>query len=177
MKRLFILLLLLAAAPLVHAQILESRSIKGLDATSDGFVYFNLSSGEIVAPEAAVFGGWDIAFQGTNIQVSGSAQYMDAAYDSLNTAPDSGYLSNDLGPLTLPSGGTDGWFDYDFNTHVITPVENRILLIKTQTRKFVKLEILDYYKSEFSTDGPVETPRYYSFRYLMQKDGSRVLTK
>ncbi|MDA1028373.1 MAG: HmuY family protein [Bacteroidetes bacterium] len=173
----FCYILLFLIVSVAHAQNSSSRSIGGLDATGDQFVFFNLTSGEIVAGDAAAFGGWDIAFQGTNIQVNGAAQYLNVAYDSLYQAPDSGYLTAESGPVSLPTSSEERWFNYDFNTHFISPVVNRIVLIKTKSGHFAKLQILNYYTSNFGVEGPVEAPRYYSFRYMLQADGSGTFNK
>lgn len=160
-----------------QAQDQNNRSISGLDASGDGSVFFNLASGEIVSIEAAAAGGWDIAFQRTNIQVNGAAQFLDVDYDSLYQAPEMGYLTSESGPVALPSSSEKRWFNYDFNTHFISPVKNRIVVIKTKSGHYAKLEILNYYKAEFGADGPVETPRFYSFRYVLQTDGTNAFSQ
>ncbi|NQV71772.1 hypothetical protein HQ496_01515 [bacterium] len=176
MKRLLTFALCFAIyAPLAMGQTVEKKSIQGLDATGDDFVYFNLTSGEIIAKEAAAFGGWDIAFQGTNIQVNGEAQFVDSKYDELVEAPADGFLAEESGPVTLPSGGTDGWFNYDFNSHVISPIANRLIVVKTKGGQYAKLEILDYYKVTFGDNGPAPAPRYYTFKYALQTAKGRSL--
>lgn len=169
--------LLFFLASVVQAQNTSSRSIGGLDATGDQFVFFNLTSAMAVPAEAAAFGGWDIAFQGTNIQINGSAQYVNVPYDSLFQAPDAGYLSSESGPVALPTSSEERWFNYNFDTHEISPVPNRIVLIRTKEGNFAKLEILNYYKTEFSATGPAVIPRYYSFRYMLRTDGSTTFDK
>ena len=159
------------------AQSVKIHSIQGLDATGDDFVYFNLTSGEVVSKEAAAFGGWDIAFQGTSIQVNGKAQFVDAAFDALVEAPENDYLEEESGPVTLPSGGTDGWFNYDFNTHIISPVANRLIVVQTKQGHYAKLEIIDYYKVTFGDNGPAPAPRYYSFKYAVQTGTGRAFTE
>ncbi len=177
MKRLSILFLFIVfAANTINAQSIQNRSIKGLDATGDAVVYFSVETGEIIPAEAAAFGGWDIGFQGTTILVNGEAQYVESKYDALTEAPAEGYLAEESGPVTLPTGDK-GWFNYDFNTHVISPVANRILVLKNKKGLFTKLEILDYYKVTFGENGPAPAPRYYTFRYTTQANGTQRFTE
>lgn len=174
MKRFFsITMVLVFAASTLYAQGLENRSIKGLDATGEEVVYFNLEKGEVVPAQAAGFGGWDIGFQGTTIVVNGEARYVDSKYEELLAAPEDGYLTAKTGPVTLPTGAEERWFNYDFNTHVISPIANRIVVLKNKQGHYTKLEILDYYKVSFGENGPAPAPRYYTFRYVTQPDGSK----
>ena len=167
MKRLIAFaLLFMICVPFLQAQSILSKSIKGLDASGDEFVFVNLTSGEIIPKVGAAFGGWDVAFQGTNIQVNGQAQFLDSTFDALTEAPQDGFLSEESGPVTMPSSGEERWFNYDPTTHIISPVANRLLVIKTKAGHYAKLEILDYYKATFGEDSP--TPRFYSFKYVLQ---------
>ncbi|HAY36492.1 MAG: HmuY family protein [Rhodothermales bacterium] len=173
----FLVLLLIAppvVGPSAFAQTLTltSKAVQHIDASGDEFVYFNLSDALIVTPEAAGFGGWDIAFQGTNIKVNGASQLLDQSYEEMTVAPEEGYTLNEDGTSELPSGSDSGWFSYDFNTHVISPAANKTIVLKTHDGKYCKIEITDYYKVVFTENGPAPTPRYYSFRFTLQADGS-----
>ena len=155
------------------AQTITTKSVQHIDASGDEYVYFDLGTAKLVSAESANFGGWDIAFQGTNIKVNGASALLDHAYDELDSAPEDGYALNEDGTSELPSGGDSGWFHYDFNSHVITPVANKTIVLQTRDGKYCKIEITDYYKVVFTENGPAPSPRFYSFRFTLQGDGTR----
>ena len=166
----FLTLIFLGISPALSQ--VTSKAVLHIDATGDEFVYYDIESATLVSAEAAGFGAWDIAFQGTNIKLNGPSQILETDYASVVEAPSEGYALEEDGTSVLPSGSGSGWFDYDFNTHVISPAAGKTIVFKTRNGKFSKLEITDYYKTVFTDNGPAPAPRYYSFRYILQEDGS-----
>jgi hypothetical protein len=131
------------------------------------YAYFDLDTDSLLAATGDT-ASWDVAFFSTNIRVNGSFQWVNAAhFDSLSAAPDSGYAT----------GSTGIWYDYSGEpNHTITPKLGKVLVIKTAGNRYAKVQILSYYKGNPSAPvGITDTARYYTFRYFVQKDGSKNL--
>ncbi len=143
-----------------------------VDATGSDYTYYSLQKNRPVPQAVSDTGGWDLAFKGSEIRVNGAAQYVDVAFDSLMTAPEDGYATDTPDEPALPVSSGKGWFNYNPMTHVVTPVENRTIVLKRTDGGYVKIEITDYYRQEFTDDGPRPLPRYYSFRFELSESGS-----
>jgi hypothetical protein len=156
----------------VTGQDLLSKSVQHIDASGEEFVYYSLSEGRLSTELEANFGAWDIAFQGTSIKVNGSSQILDVGFDLVEEAPEEGYATEDDGTSEIPSDAESRWFNYNFDTHVITAVADKTIVLKTKTGEYAKVKITDYYKTVFGSD-PV--PRSYSFRYVLGAEGSTQL--
>ncbi len=65
-----------------------------------------------------------------------------------------------------------GWFNYDEINNFIYPVPNRFLVIRTANRRWVKLEVISFYKNSNSTTQ--ENLGFISFRYTYQPNGTPV---
>ena len=138
---------------------------------SGGRVYYSLRTNQIVPDSLADTNAWDIAFQGTAITVNAQAQMVDVAFDSLAVAPEEGYRADDAeaGPA-IPSGNGEGWYLYDTTTHIVSVMPERTIVLMTPEGTYAKVEILSYYEGQMPGIG---SPRYYTFRYVHQPDGSR----
>jgi hypothetical protein len=68
-----------------------------------------------------------------------------------------------------------GWYNYDGATNIVTPIAGKVILIRTATGKYAKLEIVSYYQNAPATPTATSVSRYYTFRYLYQPDGTRNL--
>lgn len=143
-----------------------------VDATGSDYTYYSLQKNRPVPQAVSDTGGWDLAFKGSEIRVNGAAQYVDVAFDSLMTAPEEGYATDTPDEPALPGGSGKGWFNYNPMTHAVTPVENRTIVLKRSDGGYAKIEITDYYKQEFTNEGPRPLPRYYSFRFELSDSGS-----
>jgi len=164
-----IVLLALVSSSAILAQELVEGYATNIDASGEAFVYYSISEERIATEQEASFGAWDIAFQGTNIKFNGVSQLLPVAYDAMTEAPKEGYTEGENGASELPTDADSRWFDYDFNTHVITPISERTVVFKTRDGHYAKFHVNDYYKVVFGSD-PV--PRMYSFKYAIQTDGS-----
>ncbi|MCX8473201.1 MAG: HmuY family protein [Sediminibacterium sp.] len=65
-----------------------------------------------------------------------------------------------------------GWFNYDQINNFIYPVPNRFLVIRTANRRWVKLEVISFYKNSNSTTQL--NLGFISFRYTYQPNGTPV---
>jgi HmuY protein len=148
------------------------------------YKFFSFATGETVANADSASSNWDIGFRGTGIIINSgtsgpgtaAARVVEGIFDELTTAPDAGYLQDNKNTpaYAIPTGSGNGWYSYNNATQIISPIAGRVIVVKTSDEKYAKLEILSYYK-----DAPAEPnsmsdmPRYYTFRYIYQPDGSK----
>jgi hypothetical protein len=153
--------------------------------TGNHYVFFSLERNEAVAVTDSATNKWDIAFRSTTILVNGgtSGPGLGGAFvqtgstfdDYAKVATDSVFKTdNTATPLfAIPTGSGNGWYNYNTSTNVITPIPGRILVIRTATGKYAKVEITSYYKDAPATPDANSTARYYNFRFGYQADGSK----
>lgn len=172
-----IIVLLLFAFPLALDGVAQPattvRTASFVDASGDAPVYYSLESNTPVDAASAEWGGWDIALQGTEMRVNGGVIMIDTSFADVVEAPEDGYATDTPETPAIPGGSGKGWFDYDPTTHVITPVENRTFILKLESGRYAKLRVTDYYRQEFTAEGPQPVPRHWSFRFELAPEGSR----
>jgi hypothetical protein len=150
------------------------------------FTFFSFKTGAIVANTDSATTKWDIGFRATTIIVNGGTSGPGAAgaivqtgiFDEVTTAPTTGYLQDNktaTPPYAIPTGSDKGWYHYDGNTNVISPIAGKVLLIKTADGKYAKVEIISYYFDAPTSPTSSTKDRYYTFRYIYQADGSTKL--
>jgi len=149
------------------------------------FTLFSFKTGEIILNADSATSKWDLGFNGTTIIVnsatsgpgSSQAQVLSGIFDELSTAPETGYKSdNDPTPiagapnanLAIPTGSGQGWYTYDGTNMVNKPSAGKIIVVKTSEGRFVKMEILSYYKDAPANPTFNNEARYYTFRYVYQ---------
>ncbi len=159
----------------------ESYTIKNLAADTGNtghFTFFNLETGTEVALADSNSTNWHIAFKTTSIILNGgvsgpgstSGQMQTGVFDEMSTAPSSGYKTDSAEELVIPIGSGNGWYNYNQEVHVISPIPGRVLFLKTSEGYYAKLEILSYYKDAPAEPDFTMTSGLYSFRYTIQKD-------
>lgn len=152
-------------------------TVSDQDTTPVEFVKFNLATGTTTTSDT----DWDIAFRGTTILVNGGTQSGTvlepertgnaAAYIANGTFNDITSVNTSLfkqdanAVLAIPTGSGNGWYLYNMNTHIISPVAGKILVFRTHDDKYAKMEILDYYDAQGNA-------RHYSFKYVYQPNGT-----
>ena len=155
---------------------------------SGEFTKFDLATGQITAdPE-----GWDIAFRGTTIAVNGGAPtgtldepprngngggtIVSGTFESVTVAP-SNFSQDGSQGFAIPGGSGNGWYNYNPQLRMITPIPGKILVIRTRDGKYAKVEILSYYKGAPANPNPMaDLSRYYTFRFLYNpNEGSNSL--
>ena len=178
---------------------LRADTIIGLDPTSGmpvsagKYTFYSLERGEIVANSDSASAKWDVAFAGTTILtnsgtsysngIGGGFVYKGVLYDTLTKiSADSVFRTDNTSasPKTyaITTGNTRGWYNYDFATSLVTPLAGRVLVIKTASGKYAKMEILNYYKGGVTPVTGTEAEklakqRYYKFRYKFQPNGTK----
>jgi hypothetical protein len=148
------------------------------------FVRFSLESGQVVGENDA----WDIAFKGTTLAVNGGSfsgdglersgeaagAFADGIFEEFKEVPASlNFVQDSETQYAIPRGSDNGWYSYSPMTHTISPIPGRVLFFKSNNGNYVKLEVLSYYKDMPETPDRSSESAHYSFRYVIQTDGSR----
>lgn len=154
------------------------------------FTFFSFKTGAQVDHADSATTKWDLAFRSTTIIVNSGtsgpgtaqAQIVDGIFDELAEAPADGYKSDDdvspIGPppntsLAIATGSGKGWYTYDGPSQVNKPTAGKVFLVKTSDGRYVKMEILSYYKGAPATPTFNNEARYYTFRYVYQPNETR----
>jgi len=174
-------------APLLEV---ESETVSNLQATQSAdyttnpptitgdYIKFSFKAGTTVTGD-----DWDIAFRGSTIIVNGGEATSDdqptrtgsaGAYIATGTmasvtAVDNSLFKSDSSAngLAIPTGSGNGWYSYDPTTHIISPIAGKIIVVKTNTGKYAKLEILSYYDGGEPNDD-LSNSQFYTFNYVYQ---------
>ena len=153
--------------------------------------YYSLVDNKVVSSTDAATTKWDIAFSSTKILINGGtsgpglggAFVFKGLFDDLKTIPtDSSFATDNAtaASYAIPLGSGKAWYTYDGLTTLVSPIAGRVLVIKTASGKFAKIEILNYYKggvtlpANASVSDKLFKQRYYTFRYAYQPNGSKV---
>ena len=147
---------------------------------SGEFTKFDLSTGHITADSE----GWDIAFRGTAIAINGGsptgtldepprngnggATFVSGTFESVTVAP-SNFSEDSSQGFAIPGGSGNGWYNYDSQTYLITPIAGRTLIFKTHNGRYAKMEIQSYYKDAPESPNPFTSQaQTYTFNYTYQ---------
>ncbi|OUJ74773.1 HmuY family protein [Hymenobacter crusticola] len=155
----------------------------GQPGTAKHYTFYSLADNKEVPYTDSASTKWDVAFRSTTILTNGGtsgpgqggAQVYSGLFNELKTVPETDFAKDAATTKAVPTGSGNGWYNYDQTTHLVTPIAGRVLVIRTATGKYAKMEVTSYYK-ESPTAPTLSTPSgYYSFRYMYQADGSRNL--
>lgn len=151
------------------------------------FTFFSIENNALVASSDSATTRWDIAFRGTTIITNagtsgpgnGGAFVQVGTFDGLTTISADSTFRTDAAPVyAIRTGSGKGWYNYDGANNLITPLPGRVILIKTASGKYAKLEITNYYKKGVTPaatapdDEKLHSQRYYGFRYTFQSNGT-----
>ena len=148
---------------------------------SGAFTKFDFSSGQITTSDTE----WDIAFRGTSIIINGgvslgtidepqrsgnAAVYItDGTFASITDVDTSLFLQDSDTGYAIPTGSGNGWYLYNPQAFLITPIAGKILVFRTRDGKYAKIEILSYYENApANPDVMMDASRYYTFNYIYQ---------
>jgi len=152
------------------------------------YSFFSLETKQWISNSDSATAKWDLAFSGSTIRVnnltsgpgSGGAFVYVGTFDALTSVPVDSVFRVDNHPTAyaIAKGSGKGWYTYDGINNLLTPTPGRVLVIKTASGKYAKVEVLNFYKggitpSASATDA-VKTydQRYYSFRFTYQPSGA-----
>lgn len=173
----------------IPADTVVGLSAQGMPITNGIYTFYSLERNTIVPNTDSASTKWDIAFMATRIITNGGtsgsglggAFVYTGLFDDLKTIPTDSVFKTDNAPTSyaITTGSGNGWYTYDQLTSLITPLAGRVLVIKTASGKYAKMEITCYYKggvtlSASATDMEKLTKqRYYTFRYAYQPNGTK----
>jgi HmuY protein len=152
------------------------------------FTFFSIENGALVASSDSATTKWDIAFRGTTILTNagtsgpgnGGAFVQVGTFDALTSISVDSTFYTDAAPVyAIKTGSGKGWYNYDGANNLVTALPGRVLVIRTASGKFAKLEITNYYKkgvtpaATATDDEKLHSQRYYAFRYTFQINGTK----
>lgn len=162
---------------------------QGIPYGAGKYAFYSLESNKTIASSDSATTKWDIGFRGTSIIVNGgnSGLGMGAGfvyvglYNDLSTIPADSTFKTDNAPTAyaITSGSNKGWYVYDAINNLINPIPGRVLVFRTASGKYAKLEILNYYKggvtpaASASDAIKLNEQRYYTFRFTYQPNGTK----
>ncbi len=172
------------------ADTVTGLGLDGRPQSAGTTTYYSLVDNKAIASTDAASTKWDIAFSSTKILINGGTSgpgiggafvYV-GLFDALKTIPtDSNFATDNTNAASfaIPLGSGRAWYTYDGLTTLISPIAGRVLVIRTATGKFAKIEIISYYKggvtlpASASVNDKLFKQRYYTFRYAYQPNGSK----
>ena len=152
------------------------------------FTLYSLETNSIIANSDSATTKWDVGFRGTTIITNGGTSgpgnggafvYLGTFEDLKTISADSTFRVDNAPTYAIRTGSGNGWYSYNPTTNLITPIPGRILVIRTASGKYAKIEIQNYYKGGVTPDASasdaekLSKQRYYTFRYILQPDGSK----
>ena len=172
------------------ADTVTSLGADGRPQYAGSITYYSLVDNKIVPKTDSATTKWDIAFSSLKILINGGtsgpglggAFVHIGSFDALKTiSSDSTFAidNSNASKFAIPQNSS-GWYIYNGLTNLVTPAAGRILVIRTATGKFAKIEILNYYKGGVTPDPTASNfdkltkQRFYTFRYAYQPNGSKV---
>jgi len=172
------------------ADTVTGLGVDGRPQSAGTTTYYSLVDNKVIASTDAASTKWDIAFSSTKILVNsgtsgpglGGAFVYVGLFDALKTIPaDSNFATDNANAASyaIPLGSGKAWYTYDGLTTLVSPIAGRVLVIRTATGKFAKIEILNYYKggvtlpATASVSDKLFKQRYYTFRYAYQPNGAK----
>jgi len=171
------------------ADTVTGLGVDGRPQSAGTTTYYSLADNKVIASTDAASTKWDIAFSSTKILINGGTSgpgiggafvYV-GLFDALKTIPaDSNFATDNTNAASfaIPLGSGRAWYTYDGLTTLVSPIAGRVLVIRTATGKFAKIEIVSYYKggvtlpASASVNDKLFKQRYYTFRYANQPNGS-----
>lgn len=169
--------------------VLGINPTTGMPMSAGKYTFFSLERNELVPNTDSATTKWDVAFASTKILTNGGTSgtglggafvYI-GLFDDVKTISSDSVFKTDNAPASyaITYGSGKGWYVYDQLTSLITPLAGRVLMIRTASGKYAKLEIINYYKGGVtlpitaSDSDKLSKQRYYTFRYTFQPNGSK----
>jgi hypothetical protein len=171
------------------ADTVVGLSAQGIPITNGKYTFYSLERNTIVPNSDSATTKWDIAFMATRILTNGGtsgagqggAFVYTGLFDNITTISADSIFKTDNAPISyaITSGSGKGWYTYDGLSNLIMPLAGRIMVIRTASGKYAKMEITSYYKggvtlaAAASDAEKLTKQRYYTFRFAYQPNGSK----
>ena len=153
------------------------------------FTKFSFSQGDTVSHD-----NWDVAFRGTTLIVNGgekahndqpdrtknAAVYIANGTMSEINSVDTNRLLQDnssgsaifenikIDDLGLPG---DGWAEYNWDVHIISPRQKKVLVFRTHDNNYAKMDILYFYDNPNPPSSQDDIGGFYTFNYVYLSNG------
>ena len=152
------------------------------------FTFYSLETNSISPSTDSASNRWDLGFRGTTIITNsgssgpgqGGAFVWTGLFADLKSIPADSTFRVDAAPnYAIPVGSGRAWYTYSQAEQLVRPIPGKILVIRTSSGKFAKVEILNYYKGGVTPavtepdSVKYKLQRHYTFRYTFQPNGSR----
>ena len=152
------------------------------------FTFYRLETHSIIPSTDSASNRWDLGFRGTTIITNsgssgpgqGGAFVWTGLFADLKSIPADSTFRVDAAPnYAIPVGSGRAWYTYSQAEQLVRPIPGKILVIRTSSGKFAKVEILNYYKGGVTPavtepdSVKYKLQRHYTFRYTFQPNGSR----
>jgi len=172
------------------ADTVTGLGLDGRPQSAGTTTYYSLVDNKAIASTDAASTKLDIAFSSTKILINGGtsgpgiggAFVHIGSFDSFTSIPADSIFKTDnanAASYAIPLGSGKAWYTYDGLTTLVSPIAGRVLVIRTATGKYAKIEIISYYKggvtlpATASVNDKLFKQRYYTFRYAYQPNGSK----
>lgn len=152
----------------------------GRPASAGKYTFYSFKDGILTTADSAST-RWDLGFKGTTILTNGGASgpgqggavVLNGIFDEIKSLPSSATVVQDQkAALAIPTGSGKGWYSYNPQTNLITPIAGKVIVVRTADGKYAKMEILSYYKDAPAAPSQTSESRYFTFRYVYQPDGT-----
>lgn len=174
----------------IPADTASGLTAQGAPIYKNVYTFYSLEKNAIVPNTDSASTKWDIAFLSTRILTNGGtsgkglggAFVYTGLFEDLKTIPaDSAFKTDDAltSNYAIPAVSGKGWYTYDPLSKLVTPIAGRVLVIKTASGKYAKVEITSYYKggvtlpASASDADKLNKQRYYNFRFTYQPNGTK----
>lgn len=152
------------------------------------YTFFSIENNALIPASDSATNKWDIAFRGTTIITNagtsgpglGGAFVLVGTFDATASVPADSTFYTDAAPVyAIRTGSGKGWYNYDGANNLVTALPGRVIMIRTATGKYAKLEIINYYKKGITPaatapdNDKLSLQRYYGFRYTFQPNGTK----
>lgn len=147
--------------------------------TTGLFTLFSLADSAVIDNNDSASLKWDIGFRGSRIIINSGtsgpgsvgAFLQSGIFSDINEVSNDSIFKIDQAP-SYAIGNT--WSTYNPATLILAPTIGKSVIIRTNQNQYCKLEILSYYKdAPAAPDAKKDLPRYYTFQYVLQKNGSK----
>jgi hypothetical protein len=173
----------------IPADTVVGLSAQGIPITNGKYTFYSIEKNVLVPNTDSASTKWDIAFLATRIITNGGtsgtglggAFVYTGLFDDLKTISVDSVFKTDNAPTSyaITTGSGKGWYTYDGLNNLITPLAGRVLVIRTASGKYAKIEIISYYKggvtlpASASDADKLNKQRYYTFRVAYQPNGTK----
>jgi hypothetical protein len=172
----------------VPADTIVGIGTDGRPAGVGKFTFYSFENNAVISNSDSASTKWDIGVRGTTIIINGGTSgpgnggafvYV-GTFEDLTAVPADSTFRVDAAPnFAITAANNKSWYFYNAPVNLVTPLPGRVLVFRTATGKYAKVEILNYYKggtTPAATDPDavkIFTQRYYTFKFAYQADGTK----